>query len=827
MIIPIELRFKADKGSKSAFRTEKTIKSHDVNSVEFHISIDGLELTDKHTAKILSIFHSSESQVNTDCEIVEGKIIYKPDTKLITTHEYVTNYVYVYNGNQSLDVREFIYVVDISKIDETSLEVKEVYDQSYADLLADFEQALNDYKDNLPQADSVRADIDEILNQFSEDSQQVIGDLGELVTTVEIAEAGRVEKESERVQAETERIQAEHARKEAETLREESYEQKVDTAIVEADVVEKVDNKVTELTPRMNELTAQLAQKANKGNVAVSDINKNLGKLDQTFMTDEFLQQITGNTPINAVPADGSLTTEKFADKSVTPDKTNFLVKKGLGKNLYNPNDPDIVSGMRLNPDGTMVSHSTFEITGYMPVKAGDVVHASRSGGSTSPMFRSWVLYDSSKVVITGEDSASNAPVSITHDGYLRVTHNPDDTHFQLEIGNQPTDYEPYSETYALDATKIEMPEIETEKITRKTSLTKNLYNPDEVLFNKLLNEDGTLVNNGTYGVTGKIPVEEYQYISVSRGEGSSSSPLIRTFVWFDDDDNVISGNQNGALSPIQAPQGARWLQITHNPIDVNYQVEVSSAPTSYEPFVSGEQLDNTIIKNPTPKYLTPLHGKKLVANGDSIMAGQFPADPTGYETRKYMFIQQVADTFGMDLVNQAIGGSTVAVSTASPNERNPLVERYQDMPDGDLVVISIGTNDWANNWSELGDMSNRSNNTFYGALHNLCLGLIEKYDVNRTQLVFMTPIKRSYGTVLATPESTNDYGKTLGDYAQIIIEVCSYYGIPVIDMYNECSLNPSIESQKIAYVPDGTHPNTEGHDVMARRVIGFIKQLV
>lgn len=171
MIIPIELRFKADKDSKSAFRTDKTIKSHDVNSIEFHISIEGLELTDNHTAKILSTFHSSKSQANSDCEIVDGKIIYKPDTKLISRHEHVTNYVYVYNGNQSLDVREFIYVVDLSKIDETSLEVKEVYDQSYADLLADFEQALNDYKDNLPQADSVRAEIDEILTQFGVDSQ--------------------------------------------------------------------------------------------------------------------------------------------------------------------------------------------------------------------------------------------------------------------------------------------------------------------------------------------------------------------------------------------------------------------------------------------------------------------------------------------------------------------------------------------------------------------------------------------------------------------------------------------------------------------------------
>ena len=253
MIIPIELRFESDKDSKSAFRTDKTIKSHDVNSVEFHISIDGLELTDNYTAKILSVFHSSKSQANVNCEIVEGKIIYKPDTNLISMYEHVTNYVYVYKGNQSLDVREFIYVVDLSKIDETSLEVKEVYDQSYADLIADFEQALSDYKDSLPQADSVRADIDGILNQFSEDSQHAIGYLGEVSATAEIAEASRVQAESERVQAETER-------KEAEILREDNYEQLIDTAIIEADVVEKVDNKVTELTPRMNELTAQLAQ---------------------------------------------------------------------------------------------------------------------------------------------------------------------------------------------------------------------------------------------------------------------------------------------------------------------------------------------------------------------------------------------------------------------------------------------------------------------------------------------------------------------------------------------------------------------------------------
>ena len=264
MIIPIELRFKADKDSKSAFRTGKTIKSHDVNSVEFHISIEGLELTDNHTAKILSVFRSSKSQVNMDCEIVEGKIIYKPDTKLISRHEHVTNYVYVYKDNQSLDVREFIYVVDLSKIDETSLEVKEVYDQSYADLLADFEQALSDYKDNLPQADSVRAEIDVILNQFEVDSQaklsQYDADAQQAITdnqtAFDLAESGR---QGNYEQAETDRNQLS-----AQAVAD--WEQGADSLLetVESNESARVDAEATRKTAETDRMSSESTRKTNE-----------------------------------------------------------------------------------------------------------------------------------------------------------------------------------------------------------------------------------------------------------------------------------------------------------------------------------------------------------------------------------------------------------------------------------------------------------------------------------------------------------------------------------------------------------------------------------
>ena len=264
MIIPIELKFKADKGSKSAFRTEKTIKSHDVNSVEFHISIDGLELADNHTAKILSIFHTSKSQANVNCEIVEGKIIYKPDTNLISRHEHVTNYVYVYNGNQSLDVREFIYVVDLSKIDETSLEVKEVYDQSYADLLADFEQALSDYKNNLPQADSVRAEIDVILNQFEVDSQaklsQYDADAQQAITdnqtAFDLAESGR---QGNYEQAETDRNQLS-----AQAVAD--WEQGADSLLetVESNESARVDAEATRKAAETDRMSSESTRKTNE-----------------------------------------------------------------------------------------------------------------------------------------------------------------------------------------------------------------------------------------------------------------------------------------------------------------------------------------------------------------------------------------------------------------------------------------------------------------------------------------------------------------------------------------------------------------------------------
>jgi lysophospholipase L1-like esterase len=164
------------------------------------------------------------------------------------------------------------------------------------------------------------------------------------------------------------------------------------------------------------------------------------------------------------------------------------------------------------------------------------------------------------------------------------------------------------------------------------------------------------------------------------------------------------------------------------------------------------------------------------------------------------------------------------AWSTTNVQVRTPISARYQLMDDdADIVCVACGTNDFQYNWTPLGTMSDRTPDTFYGALHYTILGLLQKY--LGKQIIICTPIKRCQSPY-TTIESVNDYNKTLEQYGQIIKEVCSYYSIPVIDLYSESGLNPHIQSQSSLFDSYKTHPYQKGHDMIARVVTGKIQSL-
>ena len=103
-----------------------------------------------------------------------------------------------------------------------------------------------------------------------------------------------------------------------------------------------------QLTP---EQYATLIQTINglisKGDVTFDDIDINKGKLLPKHLSEEVLKMLTGDAPINAVPADGSVTREKMADKAISSSKLadNYDFKK-----VYSTGDLNtlIVSGVYL-----------------------------------------------------------------------------------------------------------------------------------------------------------------------------------------------------------------------------------------------------------------------------------------------------------------------------------------------------------------------------------------------------------------------------------------------------------------------------------------------
>jgi lysophospholipase L1-like esterase len=116
---------------------------------------------------------------------------------------------------------------------------------------------------------------------------------------------------------------------------------------------------------------------------------------------------------------------------------------------------------------------------------------------------------------------------------------------------------------------------------------------------------------------------------------------------------------------------------------------------------------------------------------------------------------------------------------------------------------------------------------TYCGSIHTICKYLLTNY--KNKDIFFITPIKRYQpGTWdCKYPEDKNKLGYTLKDYSDAIIEICSYYSIPVIDFYSISGLNPHIDTSLFGDTDDkAVHPNLEGHKRMASLVVAYLQSL-
>lgn len=211
----------------------------------------------------------------------------------------------------------------------------------------------------------------------------------------------------------------------------------------------------------------------------------------------------------------------------------------------------------------------------------------------------------------------------------------------------------------------------------------------------------------------------------------------------------------------------------------------------------------------------------KINILGDSITEG-FGSSP-----RECCFVSLLNNEYGMICRNYGIGGTRIArQKKPSDNSTYDLdfCKRALEMnDDAEIVAVFGGTNDYGHGDAPIGDFSDRTPDTFYGALHYLYKNLIEKFP--EAFIFVITPLHRVDDENLKGEGDKAVDVAPLREYVRIIREVAEYYSLPVLDLFADSGIQPNIPVLYKKYTADGVHPNNRGHRLIARRIITFLSQ--
>lgn len=583
-------------------------------------------------------------------------------------------------------------------------------------------------------------------------------------------------------------------------------------------------------------VSQQLAEKAAKSDVDNALISKRdkaipIGLNDADAELLGAIQNKTGETTFNLLsePRPGS----------VTPEKTTFLTDV-YGTNLFDKTAVTLGGYY----DGTSLAWASLNTVGqsaFINVKPGDTIRLldARTSGSVNIVYKNIAetIFAGTKIPSTGGVLEVIVPANAVQ---LSVTfmQNAINTYMIVKNEAYPSSYISYTKSLSLGVDLknailgLPLKPPENSVTPKQTTFIKEVEPVN--LFNKSKTTAGGYYDSSTLAWNNLASVSQSEFIPVTQGDilNIRNDRLIggSHYVLKNTAGNIFTGaylsNASGGFS-IAIPPGVSSFSISvyNENIDTFMIVKNAQLPNVYipyiEPYLSFDEAFKKAVQKETHISNNPWFGKRVAFTGDSITWGYSPINGSQILNN---FAKQTSEKLGMTFINYGISSSTIAAKESEPATRTPVVNRFNEMDNTvDLVIVAIGTNDFQYNWTPLGTMDSRSNFDYYGALHNLCLGLLDKY--KSKQILFMTPIKRAQSPYLS-PASVNANGKTLKEYGQIIKEVCNYYSIPVLDMYSESLINPHIESQKNEYINDGTHPNEKGHTLLANRLSGYLRQL-
>ncbi len=520
--------------------------------------------------------------------------------------------------------------------------------------------------------------------------------------------------------------------------------------------------------PRLNSLTAQLAEK-----VTYDEARLKATKLELEDMSATTLGAIAGTGTFNllSVPQDESV--------SVTKVNPTILSALSAIKKVFDTTfgSIDTTTGLDFGTDVTRLR------TTFIKVKVGDKINFSLSG-----YIATICRYNDSKTYLSFINPNAQGDYTFTTAGYCRIT-------FRASDNRDLTNYIPAI-----------VSAVTFYDVDFKTTLNALGYNPGTYvanfittgknMFNKAtvssgyLNADGSLAVSAGYWTSDFIPVKSgLPYLAKTA----------RKLNVYDSNKAVTQAVDNtGSTDYTITPSADGFLRVSFAVANLDtMQVEQGTVATGTEPFYYKFMYEKaeSLADN-------PLTGKTILNLGDSIAYG---ANSAGVA-----YADKIATKNGMSVYDYSLSGATMANVSATHPAQGCIQTKLADFMSAnptvkpDFILLEGGINDVL--YSPLGTIT--SNYTATLTLTEFCGGLESVLKTLKTnypdsKLIFVW-VHHMNSRDAAMQKSFHDTA----------IEILNKWSVKTVDMYKEGGLNTRIDIMRTTYTDTGTHPTDEAYDL-------------
>lgn len=332
-------------------------------------------------------------------------------------------------------------------------------------------------------------------------------------------------------------------------------------------------------------------------------------------------------------------------------------------------------------------------------------------------------------------------------------------------------------------------------------------------------------LENGSYYIDNNI-------YSNNDSEIALAKRLRSGIIWLESG-TTISTNQKLSIVKLQLVNNT--FSVTEN---INWVKSYSVVQDGYYAFVLGMNDDSTLLSN---KIITGAFELEISSNpiqdftkynllvfGDSITEYNYSA--------KDNWLKRADKALRFASVkNLAVGGTGIVRGGS-----NSWLEKLKTIDNSnqyDLILVMGNMNDFSQHGEgftadTIGAFEDEGTATQYGAVKTFVKNLQEKFPT--TQIGWITSQPRQYlssDSDADNPVTSNGYlygKKSVFEKANSAIkEVCEDRSIPVLDLFHNSGFNIPNEQTRLKYFyNDGNlvHPNDKGHEILAKKIISWIR---